>query len=156
MSFWEGLIADDWWWPCEQKHGRARSLSNRKLILASSRATPVYAWVRVVQGLVWDCLFLFELGFQSLAFRMGCNVSVFEWGFPGVFNHSLPAVVQSLKVVRDNFCDNADLLSFNATGCSQTSCWQRAFWLHKAVKHIHYTHAMGLGLAALSLTVLYS
>lgn len=44
-----------------------------------------------------------------------------------MFNQSLPAVVQSLKVVvRDCFCDNADL-SVNATDCSQASWWQRAF-----------------------------
>lgn len=60
MSFWEGVVADYWWWPCEQKHSGARGLSNRKLILAScssGTAIPVFGWVRV------ERLFLFELGF---------------------------------------------------------------------------------------------
>lgn len=89
VSFWEGLIADDWWWPCEQRHSRARGLSNRKLILAScssSTATHPCVWgVRMEQGLVRDC-FCLSLAFSSLAFRMECNVFVFEWGFPGMFS----------------------------------------------------------------------
>lgn len=89
-----GRVNTRWWlvamWTIAQQSKR----SDRKLILAScssSTATPVFGWVRVEQGLVRDGFCL------SLAFKVGCDVSAFYWGFSGMFSQSLPAVVQSLK-----------------------------------------------------------